>query len=119
MPSSVHTLVDAADGASLLAFFSSLLFLTLYTVWYKWWQVSASRFIAILDCGIALALLPSMLHLVFGLEIAENVWFGWLVVIALLIVPYATLSRCWLLIKDQRTYKSLMPEGTRRKDTPV
>lgn len=81
------------NAAAITAFFSTLTFLVGYSLLAPWWRNPIGRAVASLDAALLFALLPSMLHLVFGLNVAQYHWFAWYYGASLLLVSAITLWR--------------------------
>jgi len=87
--------------AVLCAFFASIVFMTGYTILAPWWRHPVGRAIVSLDFALSAALTPSVLRLLFGVNI-QTLWFAWYYGLALLSVAAITLWRLWVIFAVQR-----------------
>lgn len=90
------------NAAAITAFFSTLTFLVGYSMLAPWWRNPVGQAVALLDIALLLALLPSILHLVFGLNIVAYRWFAWYYGASLFLVAGITLWRLVVIATVQR-----------------
>jgi hypothetical protein len=88
-------LMEAARWVVQCAFWSSVAFVGWYSLLAPWWRSAIGRAIIALDSAIALALLPSVLGLLFGEQLVASVTYQWLTVCALGAIPLIT---CWRMV---------------------
>jgi hypothetical protein len=78
------------------SFYGALAFVVAYSLMAPWWRSPMGRMIVALDASVALALLPGVLQLDFGVRLP-----AWLLTritaAALTLIPVTILSRMWLL----------------------
>jgi hypothetical protein len=94
-------LSDLAQAAVLAAFLAALLFIGVYSAVAPWWRSAIGRALVIMDAGIAMTLLPLVLHVVFGLA-EVSVFYAWFEIGALALVAGSTLWRTWIVVRVQR-----------------
>lgn len=99
-----------------VSFASSIIFLTLYTLWYRWWRWTVGRMIALLDLGVAITLLPSVTHFLFGFNSRSTIW-QIIALSGLVIVPTIIISRTVWLWKNRR--RSIVDLFKDKKDSDV
>jgi len=96
------TAVSFDHVSAIVAFFSTLTFLVGYSLLAPWWRSPVGRAVASLDMALLLALLPSALHLLFGLNVSYP-WFAWYYGGSLFLVSAITLWRLaviWVVQHD-------------------
>lgn len=109
-------LQDVLDGITVAAFCTAVMFVAVYTGIASWWRSSLGITIVALDVAIALVLLPSMLHFVFGLKTAQSTAFGWFEAAVFVCVPVITLCRLYVLWQMRRTSAQPRPRPARRQE---
>lgn len=87
------------EVVALVAFSVNVLFVVVYSVLGPWWATGLGRNIVALDTALALALLPAVLHDLFGWTTATSTGFGWFVDGALACVPVIVLWRMVILVR--------------------
>lgn len=78
------------------AFYSALAFVAYYSLLARWWGNPMGRMIVALDLGVALALLPDIVRMDFGVVLSAVVLLR-VTAAALTLIPVTILSRMWLL----------------------
>jgi hypothetical protein len=86
---------------SLIAFCASVVFVMGYSVIAPWWRYAVGRTMVSLDVGIALTLLPAVLHYWFGLAV-NDAFFSWYEDLSLLLVAGITLWRLLTIYRLQQ-----------------
>ena len=97
----MQTVTDLDRWAVLYAFGCSLLFLIGVSLIWKWWRSLAGRAMVLLDVMLALALLPSAIHQVFGLSLISEA-FAWYYFGSLVSVGTTILWRLRVVWRVQR-----------------
>lgn len=97
----MNTAISVANASVLTAFFSTLTFLLGYSALARWWRSPIGRAVASLDGALLLALLPSALHQLLGLNL-RYVWFAWYYAASLFLVSAITLWRLRVIWTVQR-----------------
>ena len=85
----------------MFAFISALVFMAGYTVLAKWWRTAIGRARISLDFGIAMALSPTFLHMVFGVHVDDSPVFAWYVIASIAFVGLVTLWNLVIVAKSQ------------------
>jgi hypothetical protein len=101
------TITNALHAGDITAFCSSLLFLVGYTVMAPWWRYTVGRAFASLDAAVMLTLLPSVIHLWFGVSIT-SAFFAWYEVTSFFVVAATTL---WRLATIRQVQSSATPDS--------
>jgi len=105
MPALIDTL---GTDSVLFAFWSAIAFMVGYTVLAKWWRSEVGWARVSLDFAIALALSPTMVHVITGMRVEESVAFAWYQIGAIALVGLVSL---WNLAVVAR----LQLKGLRRR----
>lgn len=69
-----------AQYVVMFAFIASLVFMAGYTVLAKWWKSEIGWARISLDFGIAVALSPTFVHVIFGVHVDNSPFFAWYVI---------------------------------------
>jgi hypothetical protein len=85
----------------MFAFISSLVFMAGYTLVAKWWHSAIGRARISLDFGIAVALSPTFLHVVFGIKVDDSVFFDWYAISAIAFVGLVSLWNLAIVARAQ------------------
>jgi hypothetical protein len=94
-------LLDWANDAIIPAFLVSLLFPVIVAPYYRWWSNEFGWNLSIKSWVIAIALLPSFVHRVFGVPV-NVLAFMYMVVVAITTIPIVLIWRAWAIYKTQR-----------------
>jgi hypothetical protein len=94
----LHT---SGQVATLVAFFANAFFVVVYAATAAWWRTPLGWNIMGLEVALTLALLPATLHYLFGVSVATNDAFGWLVVAMLAAVAVIVGWRTIILLRLQ------------------
>jgi hypothetical protein len=117
MITNLRVIADVADTAALTAFFSTIVFITGYTVLAPWWRYSVGRAIVSLDGALFATLLPTFLRLVF--HVNNHVFFyAWFTIVSLFLVAATTLWRLMTLSRVQHHASQAPTPETVSVDTP-
>lgn len=82
-----------AEAETLITFFMAIIFVAIYSLLASWWKHSIGITIAMLDIVIAMTLLPSTLHLLFGFHVITNVHWSYFTLSVFALVPMIILWR--------------------------
>lgn len=96
-----HLLNTLGEDAVLFAFWCAVLFMVGYTAVAKWWKSEIGWARISLDFGIALALSPTMIHVVSGARIENSVGFAWYQIGAIAFVGFVSLWNLALAVRTQ------------------
>lgn len=99
--------IDLATVGVNLAFFMALSFIAVYTCFARWWRSEIGWARISLDFGIALALLPTELHYLFGVVVAFSPAWIWFQIVSVFFVASIGLWNIWLVIKYQHVLPKL------------
>jgi hypothetical protein len=94
------TVAGFDEFALLFSFWSSLVFIVGYTLISPWWRHMVGRSIVAMDVALMLTLLPSALHLMFGLSPRAG-FFGWYDGFGFILVGLIALWRLWMFWRVQ------------------
>lgn len=83
------------------AFISALLFIVGYTVLARWWKSEIGWARISLDFGIAVALSPTIIHIITGVRIVNSAVFGWYTIGAIAFVGSVSLWNLFLVARVQ------------------
>jgi hypothetical protein len=116
-------IIAAAGGAravgeavALVAFFTNIVFVAVYSVVGPWWHSGLGRNIVALDTALAMALLPATLHSLFGVSTVSSTAYAWFVDGALACVPVIVVWRMVIMLRlDARPW---WRRGRRDSDPP-
>jgi hypothetical protein len=89
------------EAVVLFAFFSAVTFIAGYTLLAKWWRSEIGWARISLDFGIAMALSPSFLHMVFGVHVDGSPAFAWYAIGAIAFVGLVSLWNLWIVARKQ------------------
>lgn len=89
------------EFAVLFSFWSAVVFILGYTAISPWWRYSVGRAIVALDAALMLTLLPSALHLMFGL-MPRTSFFAWYDGFGFVLVGLICLWRLWVVWRVQK-----------------
>lgn len=89
------------EDAVLFAFWCAVAFMVGYTALAKWWKSAVGWARISLDFGIAVALSPTMIHVVTGISIENNVAFAWYQIGAIVFVGFVSLWNLALVARIQ------------------
>lgn len=93
---------------ALFAFWSSVLFLIGYSLLAKWWKHQVGWTVASFDFGLIIAMMPSALHYVLGLNL-RDVFFAWYYGCSLILVGLIAWARlaiiAWVQVHDAPVYE--------------
>jgi drug/metabolite transporter (DMT)-like permease len=92
---------ELGQDVVLFAFISALVFMAGYTVMAPWWRTAIGRARISLDFGIAVALSPTFLHLMFGIRVENSVFFDWYQICAIAFVGCVSLWNLVIVAKSQ------------------
>lgn len=87
---------DLLDAGLLTAFFTSILFVVGYSLMAPWWEHKVGWSAVMLDITLGLVLLPTSLHLLFGMA-TTGLFFTWYRCLSLFAVSLVTLWRLELV----------------------
>lgn len=93
---------DTGHWVANVAFWVTLAFPVATRFYWPWWQSWWGKNIVSLELTVALALLGSILRIDFGLSVAKDIWFGWLTVASVALIPVIVVHRAILIWKTQR-----------------
>jgi hypothetical protein len=96
----LQLIADLGDDLVMTAFFAALLFIVSYTAMAPWWRTQIGISLIVVDTGLVLALGPSVLHRMFGLSLADQVWYGWYFCASLTLVAAGVLWRTAVMVRD-------------------
>lgn len=99
MTAGVAAVHAVGEVIALVAFVTNVLFVVVYSLLGPWWDTELGRNIVAMDSALALALLPAVLHDLFGWTTATSVGFGWFVDAALGCVPVIVVWRLVILVR--------------------
>lgn len=85
----------------IFAFCAAVLFLLGYTVLAKWWRSEIGWARVSLDFGIALALSPTMVHVISGARVEDSTAFAWYQIGAVAFVGFVSLWNLVLVARVQ------------------
>lgn len=85
----------------LFAFWSAIAFIVGYTALAPWWRSAIGWARVSLDFGIALALSPTLIHLLFGIRVEDDIVFAWYQIGAICFVGLVSLWNLVLVIRLQ------------------
>ena len=94
-------MLHLATWAVEFSFFAAILFMVLYTLLANWWKSAIGWARISLDFGIALALSPTMLHVLFNLRIEDSYPFLWYQIGAVAFVGCISLWNAYLVTRIQ------------------
>lgn len=94
-------LVHLADWGMNIAFWSSVTFPPVASIFWPWWKSSWGINIVMLELAIALALLGSIINIDFGVPIVGNMALTWTIIIALWLVGIIVIWRSVLVVMTQ------------------
>lgn len=80
-------------------FWTSLIFIGVYSYLAPWWKTSMGRSLVIMDAALAIGIFPAILSRYFDLHLVSTEWVAWLDVTCFLVIPLVVLSRIWLVGK--------------------
>lgn len=89
------------EAAVLFAFGCSVVFLAGYSLVSRWWRRPLGRALAALDVGLGLALAPTAMHYLVGLNV-QHPFFAWYYGFSLISVGLITLWRLVVVVAVQR-----------------
>lgn len=93
---------DFDEAAILFAAAMTVLFLVVYTLVAPWWRRSTGRGVVAFDAAVFLALLPSALHYLLGVNLV-NAFFAWYYGCSLLSAGLITAWRTVVVVRVQRS----------------
>lgn len=100
----MNALIDTlGQDAVLFAFWCAIAFLVGYTALAPWWKSEIGWARVSLDLAVALALSPTMIHVVTGARIENSVGFAWYQIGAIVFVGFVSLWNLALVVKAQVT----------------
>lgn len=105
---------DYIEAAVLFAAGMSLLFVATYTWVAPWWRHETGRSIVAFDTAVLLALLPSALHYLLGLNV-RHAFFAWYDGSSLMAAGVITAWRIAVLLRVQRDRGRKPPDS----DQPI
>ena len=112
---------DYGEIVTLAAFFAAVGFVTLYTYLAPWYKSSLGRSIVALDSALALTVLPSVLHFLFGVSVLESKPFAIFALSSFTTIPLIIVWRGYLLWRIQvgvrRAEADAMSAEAERLDT--
>jgi hypothetical protein len=111
----MHFLMDWVQIAVIASFLASAFFPVSVSFFYPWWETALGWNLVSLDGALALALLPSFLHQMFGVNIT-SVWFLYLIAVSISAIPPIVLWRTWIIYRAQRAGAVNAREGAREND---
>jgi hypothetical protein len=91
----------AGQAVVLFAFFSAVLFIAGYTVLARWWKSAIGWARISLDFGIAMALSPSFLNMIFGVHVDGSPAFAWYAIAAIAFVGLVSLWNLGIVVRLQ------------------
>lgn len=94
-------MLNAATWAVEFSFCAALLFMIFYTLLANWWKSAIGWARISLDFGIALALSPTVLHLLTGLQVEHSLPFYWYQIGAICFVGCISLWNAYLVCRVQ------------------
>jgi hypothetical protein len=94
-------LLDYIEVVVLAAFFVSLFLPILTLPFWRWYRDSFGVNLNLKDFAIALALLASFLHYLFGVD-PMDLWFKYVQSVAITAIPIILIWRFFIIIKEQR-----------------
>jgi hypothetical protein len=100
--SQAQLLTDISHYVVVFTFVVSVLFTPVVSTFWPWWQHGIGRTVAAEAVALALAFLPSTLHVLFGLKVSSLLFFQWLVVICIAAVPGILVWRGIAIFLTQR-----------------
>jgi hypothetical protein len=101
-PQTLSLVMAVQTDLIMVTFFCSLAFVALFTLVAPWWRYPAGRSTVALDAALALTLLPSVVHHIFGFRSAEDPFFAWFTVGAFALVPCVIVWRAVIIVRMQR-----------------
>lgn len=116
-------MLHLATWAVEFSFCAALLFMIVYTLLANWWKSAIGWARISLDFGIALALSPTVLHLITGLQVEHSLPFYWYQIGAICFVGCISLWNAYLVTRVQigswwnckkRVRDRIKADGTRR-----
>jgi hypothetical protein len=72
---------------------TALTFILAYTFLAPWWRTAFGRMIVLLDASLMVALTPTVFYYDFGINFTGSVTATWIILIALLPVPFVITAR--------------------------
>ena len=93
---------DFDEAALLFAAANSVVFVVVYTLVAPWWRHEVGRAIVAFDAAIFLALLPSSLHYLAGVNLRSTFW-PWYYGASLLATGLITAWRAVVVVRLQRS----------------
>jgi hypothetical protein len=96
----MHSLI-LADAVVIFSFCAAMLFIVGYTLLAPWWESAIGWARISLDFGIAMALSPSIIHLLFGIRVEGSNFFYWYTVVTVFFVGCISLWNLVLLARIQ------------------
>jgi hypothetical protein len=98
----LNTLLNNLGLASVqFAFWSAIAFVLGYSILAKWWRSEIGWARVSLDIAIALALSPTLLHVIFGFRVENSIAFAWYQVSVIALVGCVSLWNLALVIRTQ------------------
>lgn len=85
----------------MFAFISSLVFMAGYTALAKWWRSEIGWARISLDFGIAVALSPTFIHVIFGIHVDNSPAFAWYAISAIAFVGCVSLWNLAIVARAQ------------------
>lgn len=92
---------NLAQYVVMFAFISALLFMAGYTAMAKWWKSEIGWARISLDFGIAVALSPTFLHVIFGIHVDNSPVFAWYTIGAIAFVGCVALWNLAIVARAQ------------------
>lgn len=110
--STLQTLATLIDYALIGVFFSSVLFLVVYTTIAKWWQHPIGKALVVVDTGLAMTTAPGTFRRLFDVHQTGTGYLVY-VTISLGLVLVGLNWRTYILIRDQIRGSSVVPSRIR------
>jgi len=105
--------IDFLESGFYYSFICSVAYITVYTMLAPWWRNPWGRGMIAFSSATTLLLLPTILHLLFGINVSNN-FFAWYYTGSLYLAGSIELYRIrWIYRVQQHD----TPRGRRRDDT--